>query len=95
MSERRLKEYPFVLSTHEGIESGRPDLVFTEDDALVILDYKTDNVASGAEAEEKMKSSYREQGRRYAEGMEKITGLRVKETVFIFLKPDPPIEAIV
>jgi len=89
---RMNREYPLFMSDPAGMTSGRPDLVFFENGKLVVVDYKTDNLLSRDEAEEKMKESYREQGNLYARALNSITGIPVKEIVFLFLKPDPPIE---
>ena len=91
-SRRSRKEYPFVIETEKNVTlSGIVDLVFEEDGSLVVIDYKTDDIADQESAAARMDEGYREQGRIYSESLEKITGLKVKEAIILFLGPDPPI----
>lgn len=88
--QRRLRrEQPFVFgidATEIHPEAQTDDLVliqgiidayFEEEDGLVVVDYKTDQVRSGRELEEK----YREQLHLYSRALEQITQKRVKEQV--------------
>ena len=83
------KEQPFVLgieasrlsdefpSEEKVLIQGIIDVYFVEDNEIVLLDYKTDAIKS---ADELIKR-YRTQMDYYAEALEKITGLRVKEKI--------------
>ena len=53
------------------------DLAFLEEDGWVLLDYKTDNLTE--ENEEKLKKAYSVQLDLYAEALNKITNVKVKE----------------
>ncbi len=59
----------------EGMLIGIMDLVFAEDDGIVLVDYKTDGVQSGAE----LLDRYTEQIRLYAEALRLLHGKPVKE----------------
>ena len=62
------------------------DLLYLDHDgALVILDYKSDDVADDAGIERKM-AGYRWQGASYAVAVEKATGKRVKAVEFLFVR---------
>ena len=83
------KEQPFVLgieasrlsdefpSEEKVLIQGIIDVYFVEDNEIVLLDYKTDAIKS---ADELIKR-YRTQMDYYAEALEKIIGLRVKEKI--------------
>ena len=58
------------------VVQGIIDAYFYEDDAIVIMDYKTD-----AADEETLKSRYRAQLASYAEVTARLTGKKVKEQV--------------
>ena len=61
------------------------DLLFEEDEALVVVDYKTDSVS--AEETHEAVGRYRLQGGAYAHSIGQVTGKRVKEVVFLYLQP--------
>lgn len=83
------KEQPFVISVdaseiYQGDQSGEKilvqgiiDVYFEEDDGLVVLDYKTDQVKSGKELAEK----YHAQLEYYAQALFQLTGKAVKEKI--------------
>lgn len=58
------------------------DLYFIENDEIVLVDFKTDNVDSGDE----LAKRYRIQLELYKRALEEITGMRVKESVIYSLK---------
>ena len=58
------------------------DCYFEEEDGLVLIDYKTDYVAEGAEAN--LKEKYKTQIAYYTRALEKLTGKPVKEK-YIYL----------
>ena len=63
---------------------GYIDLLFEEEDGLVVVDYKTDNISENNSQE--VLSRYRLQGAAYAMGVEKAISKPVKEVVFLFLR---------
>ena len=70
----------------EGVLEGFIDLLFEEDGELVIVDYKTDAIDEDS-AEYIANSRYREQAGSYALITERVTQKRVKDVVFLFLRP--------
>jgi ATP-dependent helicase/nuclease subunit A len=70
---------------------GYVDLLIEDDDGLVIVDYKTDAVASAAHVDAKM-SHYELQGAAYAVALEESTGLPVVGCHFVFCRLDGAIE---
>ena len=61
------------------------DLLFEEPDGLVVVDYKTDSIVSD-ETREAI-DRYRLQGGSYAHAVSTVTGISVKEVVFLYLQP--------
>ena len=55
------------------------DAYFVEGGEIVLVDYKTDRVGRGQE--EKLVSLYRVQLEDYAQALERMTGMKVKEKV--------------
>ena len=84
-ASRRRRELPFTFELEGRVIRGFIDLVFEEGGKLVVVDFKTDNVAAG-EAEDKA-SFYENQGAAYVLGLEAATGLEAGELVFSFLRP--------
>ena len=83
---RRWREVPVALPLGEGSVHGFVDLLFEEDDGLVVVDYKTDTVT---EAElPNAAERYRLQGGAYALAVSHATGQQVKEMVFLYLQPN-------
>ena len=68
-----------------GLVEGRMDLLFREEDGLVIVDYKSDRIAPEAVAERLR--VYRGQAAVYAFATAQATGLPVKEVIFVFAWP--------
>ncbi len=69
-----------------GVLEGFIDLLFEEDGELVVVDYKTD--AIGQDSTEYIANSrYSEQAGSYALITERVTQKRVKDVVFLFLRP--------
>ena len=73
-------EVPVAVSTGGGSLHGFIDLLFEEDDGLVVVDYKTDSVGASETAEAVLR--YRLQGGAYAHALRQVTGKQVKEVVF-------------
>ena len=85
-SGRYWREAHIAAPIGDGILEGFIDLLFEEDGELVIVDYKTD--AIGQDSTEYITNSrYREQAGSYALITEQVTGRRVKDVVFLFLRP--------
>jgi ATP-dependent helicase/nuclease subunit A len=77
------REQPFVYiddDIPEQLVQGVIDMYFEEDDALVIVDYKTDRV-SRKDGAKVLKERYSVQLEYYAKALSQITGLNVKEKV--------------
>lgn len=85
------REYPIVMEEKGTIISGRVDLVFAEEDGIVIVDYKTDEVSDREEAEQKVRDTYIIQGEFYSKIIQKAAQTLIKEVYFLFLSPSPPI----
>jgi ATP-dependent exoDNAse (exonuclease V) beta subunit len=76
----------FVAAPVEGrAVEGFVDLLFREDDDLVVVDYKTDDVVDDA-AIERALDRYRPQAAAYALALEHTTGRRVRECIFVFTR---------
>jgi ATP-dependent exoDNAse (exonuclease V) beta subunit len=78
------REAPFCVSMGGFILEGKIDLVFEEDDGLVVVDYKTDAVPPGGVAD--LAERYRGQAGAYTLAMRAITGRPVKEVVLLFMR---------
>jgi len=88
VSSGRYYREVFVSAPVEGIlVEGFIDLLFEEDNGLVIVDYKTDSLNTEEEIRQSM-ASYRRQGGAYALALQKSSGKSVKEAVFVFLQPE-------
>ena len=84
-SQRIWREVPVAACVGNGSLYGFIDLLFEEDDGLVVVDYKTDDVTDRQLWE--VMERYRLQGGAYAQAIAQITGKRVKEMVFLYLQP--------
>ncbi|MCK5758103.1 MAG: helicase-exonuclease AddAB subunit AddA [Clostridiales bacterium] len=71
-------------SQHSTLIQGVIDCMFYESESIVIIDYKSDNVIVGNE--KKHASKYKVQLDLYAEAVEKLTGIQVKEKYIYFLR---------
>jgi ATP-dependent helicase/nuclease subunit A len=93
-SQRSWREVPFVLSRAEDpadadrgpLVNGRVDLVYQENDQLVVVDYKTDKDVSEETAEQYAKQHHGGQGEVYREGLATATGLPVSHVAFVYCK---------
>ncbi len=63
------------LKNEEIVVQGKLDLAFVENDSVILVDYKTDNITD----EEKFKEIYLPQINIYTESLEECTGLNVNE----------------
>lgn len=79
-----LQELPFIYEFADLLVEGIIDLLFQEEEGLVIVDYKTD--AGAPEELERRWKGYRCQGAIYGLAMADITGLPVKEISFLFVR---------
>jgi ATP-dependent helicase/nuclease subunit A len=94
VSQRAWREVPFVLSraTDGGdgdigaLVNGRVDLVYEDDGALVVVDYKTDKDVTKDTAEQYALKHHAGQGEVYATGLATSTGLKVREVAFVYCK---------
>jgi len=76
------KDIPQIFSDEKTVIIGKIDLVFTEDDGAVIVDYKTDNISDI----NTLVPRYRQQMELYAEALSKSMDIRVKECILYSLK---------
>jgi len=77
------REVPFCVSHGGVIVEGKIDLLFEEEDGIVIVDYKTDAVPpDGAEG---LADRYRQQAEAYALAVTQASGKPVKEIVLFFM----------
>ena len=81
-AERLWCEVPYTLRVKDGYATGRIDLVFEENGALVVVDWKSDTVAPSAVAA--ALQSHREQGEAYVRAVKAATRSEVNEVVFVF-----------
>ena len=84
-SKRFWREVPVAVGTGNGSLHGFIDLLFEEEEGLVVVDYKTDSI-TGEEAPESVQR-YRLQGGAYAHALQELTGKPVTEVVFLYLQP--------
>ncbi|MEX2431396.1 MAG: 3'-5' exonuclease, partial [Dehalococcoidia bacterium] len=85
-SSRWWREVPVGVPVGGGVLEGFIDLLFEEDDGLVVVDYKTDALPDEKALREAMRR-YRLQGGAYALAVGRVTGKPVKEVIFVFLQP--------
>ena len=85
-SGRYWREALIAAPIGRGALEGFIDLLFEEEGELVVVDYKTDAIDADA-AEYIVNSRYRDQAGSYALITERATGKRVKDVVFLFLRP--------
>ncbi len=86
VSKRIWREVPVAVPVGDGSLHGFVDLLFEEEDGLVVVDYKTDAVTEAQFPE--VTQRYRLQGGAYAHAVAQITGRPVKEMVFLYLQPN-------
>ena len=85
-SGRIWREVPVAAPLENGSLHGFIDLLFEEDDGLVVVDYKTDAVSESGLSD--ATARYRLQGGAYAAAIGRITGKPVKEMIFLYLQRD-------
>ena len=73
---------------------GFVDLLFRDGDDLVVVDYKTDDLADDA-AVDRAVARYRPQAAVYALALEHTTGRRVRECIFVFTRRGTVVERTV
>lgn len=93
MRDDLFREKPFVMGNHEMEEEmvliqGIIDVFWVEEDGIVLLDYKTDRVDSAT----KLRDMYKEQLDLYAEALERIFRLPVKEKYLYSFRLNQAIE---
>ncbi|MBM3932745.1 MAG: hypothetical protein FJ319_00305 [SAR202 cluster bacterium] len=84
-SSRTWREAPVAAPVGGGVLEGFIDLLFEEDGCLIVVDYKTDWVQDVQSAQSLVQSRYRLQAGAYALALRQVTGMPVKEVVFLFL----------
>lgn len=93
MRDDLFREKPFVMGNHEMEEEmvliqGIIDVFWVEEDGIVLLDYKTDRVDSAT----RLRDMYKEQLDLYAEALERIFPLPVKEKYLYSFRLNQAIE---
>ena len=72
------KEQPFVIRAKEGyLVQGIIDVYFTENDEIVVVDYKTDRITAGIQ----LKERYQVQLDYYADALQRLLAKNVREKV--------------
>ena len=79
------REAPVAIPVGGGVLEGFIDLLYQDEDGLVVVDYKTDAVSS--EEVEATAQRYRLQAGSYALAVERATGERVSQVILLFLRP--------
>ena len=82
------KEKPFVMDYEGVLVQGIIDVFWLENDKIVLLDYKTDRVDSAT----RLRDMYKEQLDLYAEALERIFRLPVKEKYLYSFRLNQAIE---
>jgi ATP-dependent exoDNAse (exonuclease V) beta subunit len=91
-SRRYWREVPVTTAVgHGGVLEGFVDLLFEDEDGLVIVDYKTDRI-TGAPQPPDVATAYLLQVAAYALALETSTGRRVHRCVLVFAGGDAPHE---
>ena len=85
-SARVEREWGFLNAVGDVVISGQVDLWFVENDSVVLVDYKTNDLTA-AEAPAAA-AAYHAQLHLYALTIERATGLTVREAYLHFLRPD-------
>ena len=93
MRDDLFREKPFVMGNHEMEEEmvliqGIIDVFWVEEDGIILLDYKTDRVDSAT----RLRDMYKEQMDLYAEALERIFPLPVKEKYLYSFRLNQAIE---
>ena len=78
------REVPYTVRMLGGYTTGRIDLLFRENDQLVVADFKSDAVRPSAVAQQA--EQHRAQAEAYSSALEQATGQRANEVVFIFAR---------
>ena len=78
------REVPYTVRVLGGYATGRIDLLFRENDQLVVVDFKSDAV--GPSAVTQQAEQHRAQAEAYSGALEQATGQRANEVVFIFAR---------
>ena len=86
------RELYVAMPTGTGTVEGFVDLCIETDDGLIVVDYKTDHLASPAAVADKV-AHYRVQAATYALALGHVTGQAVVACRFLFLGADDVIEA--
>jgi ATP-dependent helicase/nuclease subunit A len=84
------REAPYCVWSGEEVHEGKMDLVFREDDRMVVVDYKTDAVAE-EEAAARVED-YRAQGEEYREAVKQAAGCARVEVWFVFARAGKSVE---
>ena len=78
------REVPYMVTTADGFESGRIDLLIREGDELTVIDWKSDSI--GPDAVQRGAEAHRGQAECYASALQRITKMPVKEVILVFAR---------
>ena len=90
-SAKHWRELYVAIPVDNALIEGFIDLVLERDDGLVVIDYKTDHIASEADIASKL-MQYQYQAATYAVALEHLTKRSVSACRFLFVGPDLTIE---
>ncbi len=77
------RELPFCIAREGGTVEGKIDLVFEEEDGLVVVDYKTNLFDGDTSA---LREHYRAQAEAYGLALSAVSDRTVKEVVLLFMR---------
>ena len=84
LSAKCFREVPFCVRRGSAVIDGKIDLLFEEDDGVVVVDYKTDNLPGGGAP--LLADRYGDQATAYGIAVGIASGLPVKEVVLLFMR---------
>jgi ATP-dependent helicase/nuclease subunit A len=82
-ASRMWRELPFCIARGGGTVEGKIDLIFEEEDGLVIVDYKTNLFDGDTSA---LREHYRAQAEAYGLALSAVSDRPVKEVVLLFMR---------
>jgi len=81
------REVPFTVTRNDGFGTGRVDLVYLDEDELVVVDFKTDDVSGDPAAHEAFTLEHHSgQAEVYSEALAVASGLSVRAVVFVYCR---------
>jgi len=87
-ARRVLREAPFCVKEGNTFTEGKIDLVFEDEDGLVVADYKTDLIPPAGPSG--LARRYAKQAEAYADAVARVSGRRPTEILLLALRSDRP-----